>query len=165
MQPNALLIRQNFIVAKSGCYNYILAPHSNPSLFCTLLSSLVHTLEDFRVGHPSWNCSRPSTPNPGVLCRWTSRKEGIPWWYEYSINPIKALNQNVTIHPLRRQTSPSVNRKPGMSPIGHVCMSNTGICVLYIQLAKYVPYQIPPRGPTRHTYIPTSLTRMLPYPY
>jgi hypothetical protein len=25
----------------------------------------------------------------------TSKKEGIPWWYEYSIKPIKALRQDV----------------------------------------------------------------------
>jgi hypothetical protein len=27
--------------------------------------------------------------DPGVLCSWASEKEGIPWWYHYSINPIK----------------------------------------------------------------------------
>jgi hypothetical protein len=30
--------------------------------------------------------------NPGVLYRWASRKEDIPWWYEYSINPINSAN-------------------------------------------------------------------------
>jgi hypothetical protein len=26
--------------------------------------------------------------NPTVLYSWTFKKEGISWWYEYSINPI-----------------------------------------------------------------------------
>jgi hypothetical protein len=34
--------------------------------------------------------------NLGVLYSWASGKEGISWWYEYSINPIKALSQDVT---------------------------------------------------------------------
>jgi hypothetical protein len=34
-----------------------------------------------------------------------SEKECIPWWYEYSINHIKVLSQDVTIHPLRRPMS------------------------------------------------------------
>jgi hypothetical protein len=48
---------------------------------------------------PSRNCSGPSTLNPGVLCSWASGMDGIPWWYEYSINPIKVLSQDFTIHP------------------------------------------------------------------
>jgi hypothetical protein len=34
--------------------------------------------------------------NIRVLCRSASRKEGIPWWYEYSINPIKGVSQDIT---------------------------------------------------------------------
>jgi hypothetical protein len=75
-----------------------------------------------------------------------------------------ALSQDVTIYPLRRPTSPSVNPKPGTSPLGHVRMSSTGIHILYVQLATYVPYRVPPRWSTHHAYIPTSLTRTPPYP-
>jgi hypothetical protein len=41
----------------------------------------------------------------------------------------------------------------------------SGIHVPYVQLATYVPYCVPPGGPTRHAYVPASLARMLPYPY
>jgi hypothetical protein len=34
--------------------------------------------------------------NLRVLCSWPSEKDGIPWWYEYSINPIKVLSHDVT---------------------------------------------------------------------
>jgi hypothetical protein len=49
-----------------------------------------------------------------------------------------------------------------MSPFGHVRMSSTGIRISYVQLAEYVPYRVPPRGPMCHVYIPTSLTRTPP---
>jgi hypothetical protein len=28
----------------------------------------------------------------------------------------------------------------------------------------YIPYCVPPKGHTRHTYAPTSMARMLPHP-
>jgi hypothetical protein len=71
----------------------------------------------------------------------------------------KALSQDVTIQPLRRQTSSSVNPKSGTSHLGHVRMSSTGIRVSYVQSAAYVLYRVPPRGSTRHAYVSTSLTR------
>jgi hypothetical protein len=36
--------------------------------------------------------------------------------------------QDITIHPLRRPTSSSVNPNPETSPLGHVCMSSAVIC-------------------------------------
>jgi hypothetical protein len=65
---------------------------------------------------------------------------------------------------LRSLTPLSVNPKPEMSPLGHVRMSNTGIHILYDQLAAYIPYHVPLRGPTCHAYVPTFLTHMLLYP-
>jgi hypothetical protein len=67
--------------------------------------------------------------------------------------------------PLRRPTSPSVNPKSRISPLDYVCTSSTDIHIPYIQLAACIPYHVPPRGLTRHTYVPTSLNRMLPYPF
>jgi hypothetical protein len=57
--------------------------------------------------------------------------------------------------------SSSVNPKPGMSPLGHVPTSSSGICIPYVQLAAYVPYRVPPRGPTRHVYILPVCHRIL----
>jgi hypothetical protein len=65
--------------------------------------------------------------------------------------------------PLRRPTSSSINTKPGTYPFSHVRTSSTGIHIPYVQLAADVPYRVPPREPTRYTYIPTSLTHMLLY--
>jgi hypothetical protein len=98
------------------------------------------TREDFLVGHPSWNCFGPSTLNPGVLYSWAYEIEGISWWYEYSINHIK----------LWARMSQS---KPGMSPLAHVHTSGTGISILYVQLAAYIPYRVTPRGPTHYVYV------------
>jgi hypothetical protein len=50
-------------------------------------------------------------------------------------------------------------RRSTTSPLGHV-----DIRVPYVQLVAYVPYRVPPRGLTRHAYVPTSLTRTPPYP-
>jgi hypothetical protein len=36
-------------------------------------------------------------------------------------------DQDITIHPLRRTTSSSVNPNPGTSLFGHVCMSSVVI--------------------------------------
>jgi hypothetical protein len=66
--------------------------------------------------------------------------------------------------PLRRPMTLLVNPKAGTSPLDHNGMSNTGILIPYVQLAAYVPYHVPPRGPTCNAYVPTSLTCMLPYP-
>jgi hypothetical protein len=54
------------------------------------LSSLMRTREDFSVGHPSQDCSRPSTLNLEILLRQVSKTEDAPFWYEYFINPIKS---------------------------------------------------------------------------
>jgi hypothetical protein len=61
--------------------------------------------------------------------------------------------------PLRRSMSPSPNPKLGTSPLSHVHTFITDICILYIKLVAYVPYRVPPRGPTHHAYVSISLTR------
>jgi hypothetical protein len=89
--------------------------------------------------------------NPGVLYNWPSRREGIPWWYVYSINSIKPWvgchNPRHPPHPPWRMMSLWFNPKLGMNALGHVRTSSTGICTLYIQLAAYVSYCIPPTDP------------------
>jgi hypothetical protein len=105
------------------------------SFVCTL-SSLMRTRENFSDGHPSQDCFRPSMLNLDVFSRQASEKEDAPYWYEYYINPIEPWarishnppGQDITIHPLRRSTSSSVNPKPGTSPLGHICMSSVVIC-------------------------------------
>jgi hypothetical protein len=36
--------------------------------------------------------------------------------------------QDITIHPLRRLTSSSINPNPGTSPLSYVCVSSVVIC-------------------------------------
>jgi hypothetical protein len=36
--------------------------------------------------------------------------------------------QDITINLLRRSTSSSINRKPGTSPLSHICVSSVVIC-------------------------------------
>ena len=62
---------------------------TNTSLFCTLCPHSCAPGKNFPVGHPSRNCSRPSTFNFGVLSRLASEKEVATCWYKYPINPIK----------------------------------------------------------------------------
>jgi hypothetical protein len=123
---------------------------------------MYHTLslpEDSRVmrTYPyPWPVRHCILLNPRVLCRWASEKEGIPWWYEYSINPIKPwvrMSQSTT---LRRPTSSSINPKPGTSPLSHARTSSSGIRVPYVQLAAYVPYRVPSQR-TYASYVRTHI--------
>ena len=66
-----------------------LSSQTNTSLFCTLCPHTCAPRKNFPVGHPSPNCSGPSTLNLGVLWRPASGKEVVTCWYEYPINPIK----------------------------------------------------------------------------
>jgi hypothetical protein len=68
---------------------YSQPPQTNTSLFCTLCPHSCAPGKYFPVGHPSLNCSRPSTLNFRVLWRWASEKEVATCWYESLINPIK----------------------------------------------------------------------------
>jgi hypothetical protein len=72
----------------------------------------MHTRKNFPVSHPSWNCSRPSMLNPGVLCRWASRKEGIPYvtlfpnYLHYKLNQALSVLVNQVIE-VQNQNSKS----------------------------------------------------------
>jgi hypothetical protein len=116
-----------------GSYTIITDQHES---FVRTLSSLVRTRQNFLVGHPSQDFSRPSTLNPEVLSRQASKKEDAPSWYDYPINSIKPWARispsirariSQSTH-FRRPTSSSVNPKPGTSPLGHICMSSVIIC-------------------------------------
>jgi hypothetical protein len=76
----------------SSLGSYI-APIDQHESFVHTLSSLVCTQENVPVGHPSQNCSRPSTLNLDVLLRQASEKEDAPCLYEYFINSIKPLTR------------------------------------------------------------------------
>jgi hypothetical protein len=78
------------------------------------------------------------------------------------INPWANMSQYTL---LRKLTSSSVNPKSGTSHLGHIRMSSAGIHVPYIQLAAYITYCVIHSGPMFHVYVPTSLTRMLLYPF
>ena len=61
--------------ATSGCFlGHRLSSQTNTSLFCTFCPHSCAPGKNFLVGHPSRNCSRPSTFNFGVLSRLASGK-------------------------------------------------------------------------------------------
>lgn len=49
--------------------------------FIRTLSSLVRIQKNFMVGHPTQNCSEPSTLNIEILSKHASKKEGVHCWY------------------------------------------------------------------------------------
>jgi len=67
-----------------------LSSQTNTCLFCTLCPHSCAPGKYFPVGHPSRNCSGPSTLNLGVLWRSASGKDVATCWYECPINPIKS---------------------------------------------------------------------------
>jgi hypothetical protein len=114
-----------------------LSSQNHTSLFCTLCPHSCAPRKDFPVGHPFWNCSRPSMLNLRVLWKWTSEKKlqligmrillillssGLGW---YILTPLRDRR-----HPLKRPTSSSVNPKSGTSPLGHVCVSSANVCTM-----------------------------------
>jgi hypothetical protein len=81
-------LRPAILTLSNPLGSYTIPIDQHESFLCTL-SSFMHTGENFRVGHPSQNCSKPSALHSKVILRYASKKEGAPWWYEYFIDPIK----------------------------------------------------------------------------
>ena len=73
---NVLLPRGQVRLRLATFLGYRPLSQTNTSLFCTLCPhSCAPGKSFFPVGHPSRNCSRPSTLNLGVLLRLDSRKK------------------------------------------------------------------------------------------
>jgi hypothetical protein len=70
--------------------------------------------------------------------------------------------QDITIHPLRRPASLSVNPNPGISHLGHVCMSSAVICHTMWPLwahMRHVPYT---QTPSPHTLVKPRGSILIP---
>jgi hypothetical protein len=134
------------IITPCSSLDHKLAPQTNTSLFYTLLSSVVCTWEVFPITHPPQNFFRPSMLIPRVLYSWDFGKEGIPWWYEYSI--LISPEPGCHNHP-RKKTDVPVDQPQARNicswPDLYVQYYHT---VLYVQLVAFVPYHVRPRGPT-----------------
>jgi hypothetical protein len=104
------------------------------------------------IGHPSSNCSRPSTLNLEIPWRWASGKEGILCWYEYSINPIKPWLGYDTHSP--QKTDGLVGQPQARNfPSWHMSMR---------LLMAHVPCCVPRRATRAMRHMPDPLIRTRP---
>ena len=116
----------------------------------TTLSSLMRTRENFLVGHPSqialsqtrltWRFFRDRLPkNKMHLVGMITLLILLSLGPDITIHRV----QDITIHPLRRLTSSSVNPKPRTSSLGHVCVFNVVICHYHVTTpGPYAPCTI-----------------------
>jgi hypothetical protein len=111
-----------------GSYIVLIDQHES---FVRTLSSLMRTRENFPVGHPS-----QIAPSQAHLT-WRFFRDRLPKkMYLFCMNTLLNLGsghhhpmcQDITINPLRRLTSSSVNPNLGTSPLNHVCVSSVVIC-------------------------------------
>jgi hypothetical protein len=99
----------------SSLGSYIVPTDQHES-FVRTLSSLMRTRENFPVGHPIPNYSKPSTLNLEVLSRQASEKEDAPCWYDYTINSIKPWARKSPSQGPRYQNPPPLeDRRPRRS--------------------------------------------------
>jgi hypothetical protein len=118
----------------SSLGSYIV-PTDQHEPFVRILSSLMRTQENFLVGHSS-----QIAPSQACLT-WRFLQDRLPKKKMHLVDMDTLLillslgpgyhhprGQDITIHPLRRPTSSSVNPNPGTFPLGHVCMSSVVIC-------------------------------------
>jgi hypothetical protein len=114
--------------------SYIVPTDQHKSFVCTL-SSLMRTRENSPVGHPS-----QIAPIQARLT-WRFFRERLTKKKMHLIGMDTLLillslgpgyhhlkGQDITIHPLRRPTSSSVNLNPGTFPLSHICVSSVIIC-------------------------------------
>jgi hypothetical protein len=118
----------------SSLGSYIVPTDQHRS-FVRNLSSLMRTQENFSVGHPS-----QIAPSQARLT-WRFLRDRLPKkkMQLVGIDTLLILlslgpgnhhprGQDITIHPLRRPTSSSVNPNPGTSSLSHVYVSSVVIC-------------------------------------
>jgi hypothetical protein len=118
----------------SSLGSYIVPTDQHES-FVRTLSSLMHTRENFLVGHPS-----QIDPSQAHLT-WGFFQDRLPKKKMHLIDMSTLLillslgsgyrhprGQDITIHPLRRPVYSSINPNPRTSPLSHVCVSSVIIC-------------------------------------
>jgi hypothetical protein len=118
----------------SSLGSYIV-PTDQQKSFVRTLFSLMHTWENFPIDHPS-----QITPSQARLT-WRFFRDRLLKKKMHLVGMITLLillslgpgnhhpkGQDITIHPLRRSTSSSVNPNLETSPPSHVCVSSVVIC-------------------------------------
>ena len=123
-----------------------LSSQTNTSLLYALCPHSCAPGKNFPVGHPSRNCSRPSTLNFGVLSRLASRKEDATYWHEYSINPIKPwagmsqwrdiIHGRSKIH-VKMHKEASANLEHGHYPLALRLVASNQFNFLLVSLARF----------------------------
>jgi hypothetical protein len=118
----------------SSLGSYIVPTDQHES-FVHTLSSLMRTRENFPVDHPckialsqahlTWRFFRDRLPKKKMHL---VDMDTLLIILSLGLGNHHPKGQDITMHPLRRPTSSSVNPNPGTSPLGHVCMSSVVIC-------------------------------------
>jgi hypothetical protein len=112
-----------------------IVPTNKLESFVRNVSSLMHTRENFPVGHPS----QIAPSQARLTCRFFRDRLPKKKMHLIGMDTLLVLlslgpgyhhprGQDITIHPLRRLTSSSVNPSPGTSPLSHVGVSSVFIC-------------------------------------
>jgi hypothetical protein len=124
-----------------GTYSWQLSriiyrPHRPTRVFCVhFVLTHAHPRENFPVSHPS-----QIAPSQACLT-WRFFRDRLPKKKMHLIGMDTLLillnlgpghhhprGHDITIHPLRKPTSSSVNPNPGTFPLSHVCVSSVVIC-------------------------------------
>jgi hypothetical protein len=114
----------------------IYCPHRPTRVFCAhFVLTHAHPRKTSLVGHPSQIA--PSQ----VRLTWRFLRDRLPKKKIHLVGMDTLLillslgpgyhyprGQDITIHPLRRPRSSSVNPNPGTSPLSHACVSSVVIC-------------------------------------
>jgi hypothetical protein len=137
-------------------------PTNQHGSFVRTLSSLMRTRENFLVGHPS-----QIAPSQARLA-WRFFWGRLPKKKMHLVGMSTLLillspgpgyhhppGQDITIHPLRRPMSSSVNPNPGTSPLSHIYVSSVVICHAIWPLRAYMRHA--PYTQTPNTHMPMKL--------
>jgi hypothetical protein len=118
----------------SSLGSYIV-PTGQHRSFVRTLSSLMRTRANFSIGHSSQIAPRQAH------LTWRFFRDRLPKKKMHLVGMSTVLillsigsgyhhptGQDITIHPLRRLTSSSVNPNPRTCPLSHICVSSIVIC-------------------------------------
>jgi hypothetical protein len=104
------------------------------------------------------NCTKPSTLNLEVFWDRLPKKkmhligmDNLLILLSLGLGYHHPRGQDITIHPLRRPTSLSVNPNPGTSPLSHVCVSSVVIYHAMWPLQAHMRHAPYTRTPNPHT--------------
>jgi hypothetical protein len=128
-------IPRPMVLTPSSSLRSYIVPTDQHESFVRTLSSLMRTRENFPIGHPS----QIALSQACLTWRFFRDRHSKKKMHLIGMDTLLILlslgpgyhhprGQDITIHPLRRPTSSSVNPNPGISPLGHICMSSAIIC-------------------------------------